>query len=57
MLDKKSKKIKKDDSDEFRAHIKKIAEKSAKAQTIENSGLDITPKLAFNKKRHQKVMQ
>jgi len=55
-LHNKSKTIKKDDSDEFRQHISKIAAKSA-GKRIQEEGLDITPRLAFNKKRQVKVLK
>ena len=45
------------ESEQFRAHIRNIAQKSAQARSIENDGLDITPKIAFNKKRSQKVLK
>jgi len=57
-LHNKSKTIKKDDSDEFRQHIAKIAAKSEQAnKRIQEEGLDITPRVAFNKKKQVKVLK
>ena len=53
----KSKAIKKDDSAEFRNSFKKIVSKQGAATSIKNNGLDMTPKLAFAKKKQMKVMK
>ena len=47
----KSKVIKKDDSEDFRKSFKKIISNSGTTNSIENNGLDMTPRLAFNKKK------
>lgn len=55
-----SKKIKKekDDTDDLAAHIQKIREKSEKAsKKIAHEGLDITPRLAHNKKKMASINQ
>ena len=56
----KSKGIKKDDKDDsedFRKSFKKIVSNSGRANSIENNGLDMTPRLAFAKKKQMKVMK
>lgn len=57
----KSKKIKKDrtaEGDDLAAHIARIREKSlAATKRQQEDGLDITPRLAFNKKKNLLVMK
>lgn len=53
----KSKGIKKDDSDDFRKSFKKIVKNAGQAASIGNNGLDMTPRLAFAKKKQMKVMK